>query len=125
MSILFDRVKHMADGAMVIREWLGEGGIAVSPEQAQARATTCIGCPHNMPGNPITDVVAKAIRRHLEIKNRGLKLRVNGESSLAECDLCGCQLRLKIWTPIEVIRKRMNKGEAKKLPEFCWQITEP
>lgn len=123
MSI-FDRVKHMADGASIIREWLGEGGQTVPYEQAQSRAVTCIACPKNqVDAAPATDAIARAIRRHLEVQN-DLQLRVNGEKSLGECSVCHCQTKLLIWCPLEVIKRRMEAGELEKHPTQCWKRTE-
>lgn len=124
MSSLLERAKSIADGARVIFDWLGHGGVCVSQEQAQTRADVCANCPENKPSDMLTKDVADAIRKHLEVKNR-LQLRVNGEKSLQQCGVCLCNLRLKCWVPIDVIRKHMNDGELERFPEHCWQKTEP
>lgn len=119
---LFDQVKHLANGTQIIREWLGEGGVPVSYEQAQSRALVCLSCPNNVPGGFITDAVANAIKAHLELKAK-LSLKVSGERRLAQCSVCQCQLRLKIWCPVDLLRRRALPED--KLPAHCWQLTEP
>lgn len=120
---LIDRIKHVANGAEVIQDWLGGGGITVSQEQAQQRASICLTCPENKPGRNLTEAVASAIRKHVEVKN-ALQLRVEGEKRLHQCSICTCALRLKVWVPIDSIRKHMDDSELGSYPAYCWQKTE-
>lgn len=108
----------------VLFDWLGSGGIPVAQECAQDRANICLKCPNNTPDSALTVEVAKGIKMFLGFKNR-MKLRVDGEKSLHQCSVCTCALRLKIWTPIAVVRKRMDESEISRYPDFCWQKTEP
>lgn len=123
MSALFERVKSIPRGVEVIKDWLSEDGIPVSQELAQERASVCLKCPNNVRGSALTAVVAEAVRRHVEVKNH-LGLRVTGEKNLGECSVCLCQLRLKIWVPMPIIRRHMIAGEWEKFPTPCFQRDE-
>ncbi len=108
-----------------LTDWLGSGGHPVTAELAQNRADICLKCPENKPDSALTEAVGDAIKNVLALKNK-MNLRVNGEKRLHQCAICTCALRLKIWTPIEVIRKHMDAGEIQRYPaEWCWQIKEP
>lgn len=122
MTNLWDLASNYTNGIKLLREWLGEGGMVVSPEQAQARADICLECPENVKFSRLTMAVAETIKEHVEFKNE-LNLRVKGEKSLHTCKVCSCVLKLKVHVPIEFIRKHPNPDE--KYPAHCWQITEP
>ena len=112
-----DRAQQIKDGAITIAEWLGSGAETVSKVDAQRRADICLKCPLNLPGVGITSIVANAIRRHLEVKNK-LQLRVAGEKSLKTCAACSCQNRLKIWVPIQNLG--VDREELVKFDDNCW-----
>lgn len=118
---LFDRSKQIAHGAESIAEWLGSGGVVVDRDTAQARADVCLKCPMNEPRIIVTDLIAKAIRRHLEVKNK-LELRVQGEKQLHTCAACGCVLRLLIWEEQSRIKSQMTPEETEKTPTHCWKL---
>lgn len=119
-----ERAAKYQNGVSTLMDWLGAGGVAVGPKDAQRRADICLQCPENKAGWSVSETVAKAIKTHVELKNN-LQLRVDGEKSLHTCSICQCALRLKVHVPIEVIRSHMQPGEADKLPSYCWQKTEP
>lgn len=126
---LFDQVKHLANGAQTIKEWLGDGGITVHQSDAQRRADVCLRggpdgkpCPNNQQTAPITSVVGAAIKRHLELKSK-LMLRTQGEKSLHSCSACGgCPLRLKVWVPQDIVTRSITDEERQNFPGYCWQI---
>lgn len=118
---LIDAAKKYVTGAEIIAEWLGSGAITVPQEQAQKRADCCIACPMNVKGGIVSDSVAKAVKRQVEIKNK-LKLRVSGEQRLGKCQACLCESKLKIWLPLQRILP-----DAEELNNFapgCWLRTE-
>lgn len=121
---LLDRVKHTANGARILFEWVGDGQKVVPKEQAQQRADICIKCAYNEKGGVFAKAVAWAIKEQTDLKN-DLQLNVAGEKSLHSCSLCTCWLRLKIWLPIEKIRKEQTPEEAAKWPAHCWIKNEP
>ena len=121
MMNLIEKAKAIPGGTVHLSTWVGSGGMVVSQDEAQERANTCLECVKNEPGLGITSVVAAATKRYLEFKNK-LELRVNGEKKLLSCELCGCELRLQIWQPIERVKAEMNDEEIAKAPDFCWKI---
>jgi hypothetical protein len=128
MSLL-EIAKKYDTGAQIIADWLGAGAIPVSQEAGQARADVCRGvatgnpCPYNTFESGFEHLFGESLKKIVEIKNEA-KLRVDGEKSLHGCDICGCHLKTKIWTPMQHIRKHTSDDEFRKLPTFCWQRKE-
>ena len=118
---LIERAKQFKVGAETIMEWLGAGAITVHPTLAQSRANICLKCPLNVHESSITEAMAAAIKKQVEIKNK-LQLRVNGEKSLLSCSACGCVTRLKIWVPLENILPEPE--DRHKFDENCWLLKE-
>lgn len=118
---IWDQIKHIPGGIGHLTDWLGSGGSVVDQETAQHRANTCQTCALNKRGSPVTTAVALAIRGQLGVKNK-LKLRVDGEKGLHNCDACGCVLRLLVWQPQERIEMQISEDEMMKLPSFCWKV---
>lgn len=116
MSLL-ERVQQFKEGAETIMEWLGSGASTVHCALAQRRADICIKCPMNQHESSITESMATAIKRQVEIKNK-LNLRVTGEKSLHSCTACGCVTRLKIWVPLQNIIP--DPEELEKFHTDCW-----
>lgn len=119
MNVL-DRAKQITHGVQSVTEWLGSGGQVVDYETAQSRAIVCLECPKNVGGWAVTNFVAMAIKRHLQVKNK-LNLKVQGERKLKTCSACGCVLRLLVWEPQDRVRNQITEEELKRLPEECWK----
>lgn len=122
MSLL----EQYADGAAIIREWLGAGGAPVPQMQAEARAHTCVGCAENVAPRwweRAVNEIAETIRQHLEIKHR-VDLKVTADDALHMCRKCGCCLQLKVHTPIAHIADHTEPELVERLPDFCWMKRE-
>lgn len=120
---LLEKAKAYTNGARILSDWVGDGGIVAPKEQAQERAGTCLGCKHNQPGMKLAESVSAAIQEEVELKN-AMELRVIGERSLHTCELCLCPLRLKVWTPLSYLTKYKKSEEIQKFPAHCWIRTE-
>lgn len=129
MSI-WDKVKNYANGGRILKDWLGEGGVVVEQETAQARANTCLNgakdkegkpcmCPYNTKSGLLSKAVAWAVHEQLQLKNE-LQLRVDGEKALGKCSICDCQNKLKIWRELEKIRAEETPESLAKFPAHCW-----
>ena len=117
-----EKAAQIAGGAETLSDWVGHGAVPVQRDRAQQRANVCLsGCPHHTSKSTITEAVALAIKKQIELKNH-LQLRVDGEKSLHSCDVCGCAMRLKVWTPIEFIAP--DPEEREKLWANCWLLKE-
>lgn len=121
MATLFEKAKQLTNGAIILTEWLGEGGHTVGRDLAQERANICLDCPQNMKEWPILETVADKVKQIVQVKNH-LQLRVSGERRLHVCSGCSCALRTKIWLPLEKILPEPE--ERRKFDKSCWLLNE-
>lgn len=125
LTQLIHELRQTANGAAVLNDWLGEGGMPVPLPQAEARAFICKGCPLNVSPNWwhkfFTDPIARTIRKTITLKNQ-IGVLVSCEQDMAMCKACGCATRLKVHVPIQHIK-------AHHKPEYsydarCWVLSE-
>lgn len=116
----------------ILKDWLGDGGEPVSSSVAEKRSMACVmgnggtHCPKNVEPNwweRVKNKIALAIREQLAVKHQ-LGLFVSKENEIHMCRICGCCLKLKVWTPIEYVKKHLTDEEIKDLPHWCWMKTE-
>lgn len=119
---LLDQVKSIPGGIAHIAEWLGESGTTVSQEEAQARADICLACPKNIGELAIATPIAAVLKKIIALKNQ-VKLRVDGESKLHTCDVCGCAIRLQVWQPMPLVQSQLTEEEKQQLATPCWKRT--
>ena len=118
--------ENVLDGASILKEWLGEGGVPVLPELSIARAETCLKCPKNGEGDwttYFTVPAAAVIRRQLTQKD-GLELTTPHDSKLGVCTACSCPLKLKVHTPLVHILNHTRPEVLDNLIPECWMKTE-
>lgn len=123
-----------ADPAALI-EWLGAGGNPVMQDRAEYRALVCSKCPENSsspacdPGRRldwrswVTAPVAKMLKGYLQIRNR-MRLSTTHDKVLGKCLACHCELKLKVFTPIDHISDNMHTDTMAKLHPDCWVLKE-
>lgn len=116
-------VSKLITGVNVLLDWLGSGGVPVSKETAERRASVCITCPMNQAGDWFTDTASALIRSQIGAKN-DLSLSTIHDDKLNTCKICLCPLPLKIWAPLEAVKAHMKDEVRKELPEYCWIIRE-
>lgn len=120
-STLREKAARAAGGAGRLVEWWGVGRI-VAQATADARAEVCARCPLNVPEKlfeKLTGAAAKLFRQAIAWKTKA-GLRVPLEKQLRVCEACGCDLKLKVWSPIEVARQ----GDLSGLDPKCWILKE-
>jgi hypothetical protein len=120
------RLVGVADGAAVMKDWVGDGLKTVDQETAERRSATCAVCDQNVDSNffdLFTGPIASVIKRISEVKSH-LKLETKEDLNLGVCDVCGCHLRTKVWVPIMTIRKHTARDFLRKPPGHCWMNTE-
>ncbi len=133
--ILLEKLRQDIEGAKLLRDWLGEGGMPVSQTHADHRADVCV---HGNEGDPCVfnvaphwwnllenakNAIAETIQAELELKNH-LEMHADQEESLGMCRGCGCCLRLLVWTPKERLKEHTTAEQIEKLPAFCWKRIE-
>ncbi len=122
---IISEFRQTANGAAIIDDWIGSGGMPVPLPHAEARAFICKSCPLNVSRNWwhtfFTNPIARAIRKTVEIKNQ-IGLSVSCEDELGMCKGCGCAIKLKVHVPIEHM-KAHHKPEYKYDPR-CWVTKE-
>lgn len=114
-------MSKLATGAAIISEWLGEGGVPVPREQAQARANVCLNCEFNAKRTlweQLEQPVIVTIRALLKLKS-GMKMRVAGEQQLGTCKICACQINLKVHAPIKFIADETDDETLAEFPPWC------
>lgn len=117
-----NEIRQTADGAAVLSEWLGQGGLPVEKALAETRSSICEGCPENKaPGwwDKNKGRIAETIKRHLGIKHQ-MALKVSNESKVHMCSQCGCCISLKVWVPMAHIMHHTSPELLSKFPGHCW-----
>ena len=130
MNILKE-LRNDIEGAKLLKDWLGPDCATVPIEQAEIRAEACTNghsgmkCPMNVaPGwwnllEQAKSEIAQTIRAQLELRNH-LSLRVKNEDALHMCHVCGCCMKLKVFTPIEHIKAHTSPTQIAIYPSWCW-----
>lgn len=111
-----------AAGVMTLKEMFGEGEQPVARQKAEARAAVCAVCPKNQQGDWLrffTEPAARLIRATLAFI-KDMNLVTTQDANLHRCDACDCPMKLKVWAPIQHIRKHLPPDVPAKLHETCW-----
>lgn len=112
-------LKRAAKNTAVPIEWFKQGGMPVSPELANKRASVCIVCPRHEKGEWFTIAAGELIKKTIELRS-DLKLETTYDAQLQSCGVCGCLLRAKVHTPLDVILKKSRPDELAEFPSTCW-----
>ena len=94
--------------------WGSKTGFAfVDQAEAERRAAICATCPLNVQVSGCLGCsgVSKLVRH---IRN---KRTTSFDPNLHTCEACGCELKVKVLVPLDVID---NTGV--EYPEHCWQV---
>jgi hypothetical protein len=121
-------IQNDITGAQALADWLG-GEPPVIKGVAEFRAEICVQgndgkpCPLNVAPNwwdrNVKDPIARWITRELEEKHR-MQLNTLYDGQLHMCKVCGCCVKLKVWTPAKVLRAHVTKKQLNKTPPYCW-----
>ncbi len=102
--------------------WLNSGGELVDQSVANSRAATCVPCHNNVNVDQAVKVGCcgrGANAAMNEFRKRIIQTRTTpSDTHLKACDLCGCDLKTKVWVPIDVVG--ITKEDSNAFPEFCW-----
>jgi hypothetical protein len=99
------------------KEALGQNKL-VTQEEADRRAGICASCPLNQSvgGCWTCQGLADWIFRII-----GARVTAHA-SRLKQCGSCGCNIKAKVWLPLDVARK---VSEGYKFPSWCWIKSDP
>lgn len=111
-------------GLKTIKDLLG--GDPVPKEQAETRASQCIGCPRNVVEDLtsfFTIPAARQIQGYI-VKTKQAGYKTSHDDQLGVCEACSCPLKLKVHTPLEFIAKHMPEEVKNSLVKECWVLNE-
>jgi len=123
---MINEIRNTAEGAAVLKDWLGEGGVPVSQELAERRAMTCTCCPMNVAPRwweKARNRVARAMVRQLAVKNSA-NISTSLDENLHVCKKCGCCLPAKVHVPIKHVADHTRPETLEQMPSFCWVRNE-
>lgn len=83
-------------------------------------------CPQNQPAKwweRAKDAIANAIKEALAVK-RALNLKTPLDDQIGTCEVCGCNLPLAVWVPIQHVKAKTPPAEMAKFEPFCWKRLE-
>lgn len=105
-------------GAKIIGSWLFKGFQKISQAEADARSKICAACPFNQPAEGCTTCASNAMREAVE----GVlgKSQTIAHDHLQTCQVCGCNLKVAVWCPKELIEKHKPAEQRQSAPSFCW-----
>lgn len=129
LSRLGSSVSHefarVLQGTSTLIDWfVSDNRAKVSLEEANRRASICVGCDFNAP-------VAGCASCQKASLNTLVNKIVGGQptsydASLHSCAVCGCELRAKLWIGLETLQRNMSKAQLAQLPpahngfQGCW-----
>lgn len=117
-------VKKITHGVEALLEWETSGLPPVDLVVAEGRAAVCAACPQNGRGDLtrwFTIPASEQIRFHMQrVHAMNLKTRLNDK--LGVCEACMCPLRLKIFSPTELVKKHLTDDLKAELPKECWML---
>ena len=118
-------VKKLAQGMALLLEWEESGLAPVAAELSAARAAVCVECPKNGSGS-LTEIftvpASEKIKARLQ-RLHALALHTPHDEKLNVCQACLCPLKLKVHTPMELIKKRLKPEQIAELDHRCWILT--
>lgn len=120
MSVpFFQTVKSFAQ---FLGNWTLKGGQLVDQATADARAAICASCHCNKKTTELgrgCSACSKGANRLLDIvRNPIIKNnKTSSDARLKACDRCGCDLKIKVWIPNNVLS---GMDDVNAWPTFCW-----
>jgi hypothetical protein len=102
------------------------GGTAfTSRAVADVRASTCASCPMNVKRRRKTccagDPALNALRIVIKLASSvNLLMKTHFDAALNTCNVCGCELKAKVWCSDAVIKATEDPSSLAFLPKECW-----
>lgn len=121
------RIQQINQARKILKDWLGEGCSPVPIEQAQARADVCLKCVRNYQGSWTWNLATSTAIASQSKLREAMSIKLQNEERLKVCELCGCQLKLKVCVPVKHIHRHTSDQMLNRFPTWCWirkEITE-
>lgn len=67
----------------------------------------------------ITGIATTIAKSAFEMKSHRF-LKTENEHLLGVCNVCGCDLKLKVWSPLSHILTHATKEQIEQFPAECW-----
>lgn len=119
-SLTLSAVKQ---GTKTIVDWWLHGKQKVDKAQANERARICATCYANVPPDDCTTCSQSVLREISEAVVNGEETDYDGY--LKACAICSCQLRAKVWLPLDILKRNMPSEQRARLPSHCWLADAP
>lgn len=123
MAVTF--FKTVQSFVQFLLNWYLTGGKLVEQNVANIRAAICATCHNNLPTkeikkggcsgcNKMGGIVLNSIRGKIIGKNA-----TTSDAKLLSCGICGCDNRISVWIPNQILIQSMHDVNA--YPTFCWK----
>jgi hypothetical protein len=123
-----DRIRHrhlgihdVMVGTSVMARFLASGKQVVSQQEAERRASICVGCPNNTPfAMPCSGICAEL--KNLVIGIVG-QVGTSKDAQLHACQVCHCFLPAAVYLPLEIQIPPLSENQKKQLETVgpCWK----
>jgi len=122
LSQLSHSFTNVLTGTKTLTSWVAKGRPFVSQEQAEARATVCVGCQFNTEPQGCSGCNQGVLRDaiSLVIGKKG----TSKDGQLSSCRICSCAIKVKVWLPLASITDHMPLERQHALPDHCWIVKE-
>jgi len=112
---------QVVSGTRTLSAWMVSGEFA-DDETATQRAKVCASCPLNQ--EPLGCASCKKIDIAQLVFSIIGKRVTAFDHVLKACEPCGCDLKVKVHVPLNIIKNKMPESVINKLPKHCWVLTE-
>lgn len=110
-------------GAATLWDWFKSGGMKkVDKPLAEERARVCSSCFANKEPEGCTSCASAKLREWVEDIVGGDATAHDG--FLKACAFCSCQLKAKVWIPLDVLLRHTPAEQLARLPDYCWMRKE-
>lgn len=105
--------------------WYLKGAKLVDQNTANLRASICATCHNNLPTKEIKKGGCSSCNKMGGIVLNSIRSKIIGGSrttndpKLLACGICGCDNRISVWIPNQVLVDSMHDVNA--YPTFCWK----
>lgn len=109
-------IQALVAGTTVLGSWIIAGLPKVPQEQADKRSEACVSCMMNLDVHGCQPCALPVF--HTLVGKLIGSSRSKHHDQLKACAVCGCSNAVKVWAPLEHIKKSFDYAD--RLPDNCW-----